>query len=356
MKMCNAMSKLGHDVVLIAPCGVEEKEPDVHNVYDYYGVTNSFKIKQLNIVKGRFGSISYAAQIALLLLKEKPELVYGRYCLGCVTSVLLGYNTIFETHVPFNELTKKDQKSLKLIQNKPNFLNLVVISDALKNMYVDEGIFTHSDMLKVAHDGADEYIDKNIPQLLEGEPSKIKLGYIGHLYKGRGIDILIELSRKASDFEFHIVGGTEEDIQYWKSIAGQNDINNLHFYGHVSPAKTEIFRASFDILLAPYADKVTVSGNSGDTSQYMSPLKIFEYMAHKKPILCTDLPVLREVLNDDNSILVKYNDIDAWLNAIYKLKDKDLRDKLSDQAYSDFMSKYTWYKRAELLLVNINEK
>ena len=30
-----------------------------------------------------------------------------------------------------------------------------------------------------------------------------------------------------------------------------------------------------------------------DTSKFMSPLKIFEYMSHKKPIIASDLSVIR---------------------------------------------------------------
>jgi hypothetical protein len=34
-------------------------------------------------------------------------------------------------------------------------------------------------------------------------------------------------------------------------------------------------------------------------------LKIFEYMSHKKPMIASDFPVIREVLNEKNSILVE---------------------------------------------------
>ena len=32
-----------------------------------------------------------------------------------------------------------------------------------------------------------------------------------------------------------------------------------------------------------------------DTSQFMSPIKIFEYMSHKKSIVASDLPVIRGI-------------------------------------------------------------
>ena len=39
-------------------------------------------------------------------------------------------------------------------------------------------------------------------------------------------------------------------------------------------------------------------------SDFTSPLKLFEYMSHRKPIIASDLPVIREVLNKKNSILL----------------------------------------------------
>ena len=43
-------------------------------------------------------------------------------------------------------------------------------------------------------------------------------------------------------------------------------------------------------------------------------------MSHKKAIISSDLPVLREVLNNKNSILVECDNIDQWNAAINKLK------------------------------------
>ena len=81
----------------------------------------------------------------------------------------------------------------------------------------------------------------------------------------------------------------------------------------------------------------------------MSPLKIFEYMSHKKPIVASDLPVIREVLNKSNSILVKSDDIKLWINSIEKLKDLKNRESISNQALSDFYN-YSWKNRAFLVL------
>ena len=99
-------------------------------------------------------------------------------------------------------------------------------------------------------------------------------------------------------------------------------------------------------FLAPYEKKVSVfGGNSTDTSTFMSPLKIFEYMSHKKPMIASDFPVIREVLNEKNSILVNCDDIDSWVGSINKLKNTKNRETIANQALNDFYN-YSWKKRA----------
>jgi glycosyltransferase involved in cell wall biosynthesis len=82
----------------------------------------------------------------------------------------------------------------------------------------------------------------------------------------------------------------------------------------------------------------------------MSPLKIFEYMSSKKPIIASDLSVLREVLNDENSMLVPPDDVTAWKEAIISLSDAVKRKKLADQAFLDLINHYTWKKRSEKII------
>ena len=72
-------------------------------------------------------------------------------------------------------------------------------------------------------------------------------------------------------------------------------------------------------------------------------------MSHKKPIIVSDLPVIREVLNEKNSILVKSDDVQAWINSINRLKDPEIRELIADKALNDF-NYYSWRNRALLVL------
>ena len=85
--------------------------------------------------------------------------------------------------------------------------------------------------------------------------------------------------------------------------------------------------------------------------KYASPLKLFEYMCSKNPIIATDLISTKEILtHKKNSILVKANSSKAiadGINMIYK--NKNLSTQIAKQAYKD-VDKYTWDLRAEKIL------
>jgi len=97
--------------------------------------------------------------------------------------------------------------------------------------------------------------------------------------------------------------------------------------------------------------KVSIWGGKLDTASYMSPLKIFEYMAAGKPIICSDLPVIREVLSENNAMLCDPNNIEQWVKAITILKNDPLsRRRLGNNARKTLQSNYTWAIRAEKVL------
>ena len=97
-------------------------------------------------------------------------------------------------------------------------------------------------------------------------------------------------------------------------------------------------------------------GSDGsDTSKFMSPLKIFEYMSHKKPMIASDFPVIREVLNEKNSILVDCDDIDSWVSSINELRNANRIEAIANQALSDF-NKYSWKTKSNTIVVKFNFK
>jgi glycosyltransferase involved in cell wall biosynthesis len=351
MKMSRAFSIYDLNVTLLAPDVFSAKVP-LEKCFSSYGLAQTFDIKKLpypRLIPGQFKGVAYSLFAFLYVLFNKPDFVYGRNIIACTLSAIFGFNTGIEIHSPLSKFTKVERFIFKLgLRVRPN-LNVTVISAALKAICIKEGTLKVHNLF-VHHDAADKIPSSTMKVDLKGAKAKVKVGYLGHLYQGRGIDIIIELARNNSQSDFHIIGGEQKDIDFWvdKGVTA-----NIYFYGHMKTQIAEQYRKQFDVLLSPYQRVVSIAGK-GDTSAYMSPLKVFEYMATCKPIICSDLPVLREVLNEENSVLVSPDNVDEWHAALNKvMSDTSYAEKIARQAFTDFQEKYTWQQRANLILTHM---
>ena len=81
-------------------------------------------------------------------------------------------------------------------------------------------------------------------------------------------------------------------------------------------------------------------------------MKMFEYMASGTPMVVSDLPVLREVLEDGrNSLLVEASDLNQWETATKRLlNDSELADSIASAAYNQYQERHTWGARAKSIL------
>ncbi len=350
MKMCQAFSDIEHDTLLISS---DIARDDTVDLFSYYNVRKNFSIQYTRWPQ-RFPlrALRYALRTLRVYKKEKADLVYSRDVTCCLMAAASGFATVWESHSAIDGLGKKAVMQFKMLLRMKKLKKLVVISQQLKNFYVDKyGV--DEQFIHVAHDGADP-VDPNVVAKNEIRyENMLNLGYIGHLYKGKGMEIISQLAPKCPNTFFHIVGGMEKDIDFWKEQLQGCD--NIAFYGFVKPVEAQQYGMAMDCLIAPYMRNVRTAGatdNKNDIGKWMSPLKLFEYMSWGKPILCSDLDVLKEVMHhSENGLMCDPDDIDAWVKSIDALqRDEQLRDEIAQRAYNDFTEKYTWKKRAEGIL------
>lgn len=345
MKMCSAFASLGHEVTLLAPWTKKLEEKNINNIYEYYGVEENFILKKvfspnIKYLKKRIYSLR-----CLSIVKEiKPDLVYGRdESLAFYLTQKNDFLTLFEKHEPLKEKEKfLNYFFHKFIQSSKT-AKLVTISDALKTIYQNSYNIDPNSIL-VAHSGTNKIPNNDIPENIKLDSSRVQVGYIGSLLKGKGVEIIVELAKEMQNVDFHIIGGNQKDLDFWKT---NRSYTNLIFHGFVSPKETYKYRNMCDILLAPYQ-----SNKEGNRlSEFMSPIKLFEYMASKKAIICSDFKVYREVINEECAILVDYKNITQWKDAINNLiNDKDKKNRLAQNGYEIFLENYTWKKRAQNII------
>jgi glycosyltransferase involved in cell wall biosynthesis len=357
MKMADAFASHGADVTLVGTSG-NGSDADV---FSYYGVpAGRFRLKRFGDATGFVGRVLTAAQgyapflrvhslamlmhgigaVRKLVHATAPDAVHARNFLWALTAIPSRVPLAIEIHqMPVSLLQEMPHR---LLLRRTNLVGLVFISDRLQALYTERFPEARSKRLLVSHDGAN--LVEEMP--LAPDNARAQLGYVGHLYPGRGIEILLAVAAALPKVDLNIVGGNAESLRYWREKPGLP--SNVTFHGHIPHADVPRLLAGFDIVVAPYQRKVTVAGGGGDSAEYMSPLKIFEYMAAGRPMICSDLPVLREVLTSDvNALLVAPDDVSAWVAAVDRLRTSpDLRNRLGRQARADLAQKYSWSARA----------
>ncbi len=347
MKMCEALCLNNVDITLIVP-NIEDEEYKSKDIFEFYGINNKFKIiKNKLINKSPVGIYQYLYSITSILLAffKKPDVIMTRNPIIALLSLLLRQNVILEVHgriESISNLTARIYKKLNIMNNK-RMLGLIVISDVLKKIYMKEYNVKISKIFTL-HDGVnlDNFSVKN--DLLSN--NSMSICYMGSLLKGRGIDLIIDISKEDSTNIYNIYGGEKKEVEFWKNEIKKLNLKNIEFHGHIMNSCVPSILEKHDILLMPYQKKVQVRGNE-DTSSWMSPMKMFEYMASEKVILSSDLPVLREILDENNSFLLKSSDYREWLSCVnYISKNRKKSIIMAKNAKND-VKKYTWSKRAE---------
>lgn len=345
-KMCSAFAGNGHEVALICP----PTRVSDGNVAGYYGLSHGFRIWRCPRPAVSGGPHIFAWLSAGLARLSGAELLYSRDIFAAAAGLQLGLDVIFEAHSPF-PVGSRGARLFRGFANYSNFKRLVVISGALAADLKETFPWLEGRVM-VAHDGADPADIQRAHPRAAG--SAFSVAYAGHLYPGKGMEIIAPLAGLCRWADFHVYGGTSDDVFAWSNKL--RHLSNLTFYGHVPHGALPELLAVHDAVLAPYQQRVSISdGGKTNVSRWMSPLKLFEYMALGLPIVCSDLPVLREILrNDDTALMCPPDDPAAWEMALIRLRDNPALAKvIGARACGEFLAHYTWLQRAKNVLEGV---
>jgi glycosyltransferase involved in cell wall biosynthesis len=346
MKACQAISQLGHEVHLILP----KHQSQLKNIdlASHYGLKTQFPIEFLPSVPKlkRYDFTLWAVRKARQL---KADASYIWFVQAGIISLLAHLPVIFELHGPPEGIF--GPTLFRLFQNIPGKKRLLPITTALAYQLQDNFGVDYNDqrLVRVTPNGVDLERYINLPEpaaarAVLGLPEALTVGYTGHLYQGRGMNMLVELARCFPNLSFLWVGGHENDVVKWKKLLEEEKVANITLTGFVENSQLPFYQTAADILLMPY-EKVITGSSGGDSTSYASPMKMFEYMACRRAIISSDLPVIREVLNTSNAMLCPPEDVASWSQALGNLiYDEEKRQLLAEQAWSD-IQRYTWLER-----------
>lgn len=359
MKMAQAFASLGHAVRLAAPSPNPDRAGvDWDSLARHYGLQYPFPVTWLRAAP-RLRRYDYGLRALLWARSWGAELLYTRLPQAAAAASLLGFPVIFEVH----DLPQGPggARLLRAFLGGRGARRLVAITQALAyDLAAGFGAPGGSPFTLVAPDGVDLERYAGLPdpaaarrglagQLPALDPARFTAGYTGHLYPGRGGELLLDLAAALPEMNFLVAGGEPGDVARLEAVARDRRLDNLLLTGFVPNADLPRYQAACDALLMPYQNRVAAS-SGGDIARYLSPMKLFEYLACGRAILSSDLPVLGEALHVGNALLLPADDPPAWVAALRRLQaHPDLARRLGAQARAD-AAQYTWEARAKRVL------
>ena len=175
--------------------------------------------------------------------------------------------------------------------------------------------------------------------------------YIGTLADWQGLEIVIKSLPKILEQQpvrLQIVGRGRSRQR--KMLAKQ--IRKLGIEEHVivQPAvphhEIPALIASADICVAP------LGLNDRNVTQGACPIKLLEYMAAGRPMLASNMPIVRELIREDvDALLFSPNDPDDLARqTLVLLNDPELSRRLAEFASERARTKFTWHESQKKLL------
>lgn len=370
MKMCEAFSREGADVELLIPVrfgGVREKgEP-----FEYYGVDKCFKIRKifsidlipLEKIIGHLGfwiqNASFSLLTLIYVLFASADIIYSRDRFTLLFLCLFKKNLVYEVH----SLPAKFRWYEKFLYRRVK--KIVLITKQMKRI-LREHKFVLADKIFVAPDAVDlkmfnEVTDskEKLRQELKLPQDKKLIAYIGKLRtkaREKGVADIIRafkvLKEKGDNENVMVfVGGDVESVRQYRALILELGLKkeDAIFIKHVPFSEVPKYEKAMDVLIMPFPW-------AKHYAYYMSPLKMFEYMASGVPIVTTDLPSVREVLGETSTIFAEPGEPESLARGISKvLNDRETANGLAEKS-KNLVKNYTWQKRAERILKFIKKE
>lgn len=231
MKMCEALAGAGNEVELVYPIHGSDSEAGASDIFGHYGVCPSFSLHLLKRPAIRGARYYFAIRAALRAWWRGVRFAFCRNHWAAYFCALIGIPTLFEAHAPLAEDDRTGQRLFRRLIRCSQFRQLIVITQALHDHYVSR--FPELDgWVTVLPDAASPVPEGVEPERLVTDTGTFNVGYVGQLYRGKGMELIARLAPLCPDMTFHVVGGLDVDIEYWmRECAGQG---NVVFHGYVT--------------------------------------------------------------------------------------------------------------------------
>src|SRR3989338_2449746 len=351
-KMCEAFAACGAEVTLVLS---RRKNVIAGDVFAYYGILRNFDVQYIPVWdlvgKGFFGywltQLSFSFGLLRHFWSKKTGMVITRDELSGWMMSKRGFRVFYDMH-GFPERWRSFSKvAMKQMAG-------IICTNEWKIGKLRDAFGIQEDMLLLARNGFDaSAFDRDISK----EDARRSVGlpldgnivmYTGHLYDWKGVDVLARAASSVRDALVVIVGGTAGQVADFQKR--HRDIANLVVIGHKPHADMPLYLKAADGLVIPNS-RISKNARAIPYSIYdTSPIKLFEYMASKRPIVASNLPSIREVVDEETAVFFEPDnprDLARSIRAV--LHDADGSARRALRAF-DKSREYTWERRARRIL------
>lgn len=344
MEMCAAFKRAGADIELVVS---DRKTPIGEDPFTYYAIDDKFPIKRLHAPDlVAFGPIGFWLFLRIFSRralryahKAGADVVYTRTpAVANMFARRYRGKVVLEVHAR-HKIPHAVLQKLALV---------VPITRSLAKWYEARGV--SREKIQVAPDGVNlaafdvpdkEAARRELHRRLGLAPDARIALYLGSfgVYNWKGIDVAKVAAEHAPDVTWLFVGGSESECQEFMRGAPRN----VRTLPRAKRSEVAQLLGGADALLLP--------NKKGDiaSEQDTSPLKLFEYMASGVPIIASDLPSIREILDERTAYLVPPNEPAALAAAVSRAAEDTAASEKTSIARVR-VAAYTWGGRAKALI------
>lgn len=360
--VCAALAALGHKVTLLCPTVSNSiKVP----WYRYYDLPQSFEVRTLDhsdatrqwwvlgILHFRTNMRRYKRELRSYLKTHKTDLLYVRSLVLLPTLLKTKKRVILELHT----LPRFGKRKFTRLCNRCE--RVVCLTKPMKVALLKSGV--NPKKILVEHDGVDLRRFKKLPSP-EIAKKKTKdfpgdrpvVGYFGSLYTQnkieKGVSVLIDaiaiLKRKKVRVYCGIGGGAEAELDTFRKQARDAGIgDDVRFFGHLTPARIPEQLRACDVLVYP-----APASKHPYFQRDTSPLKLFEYLAAGRPIVCADLPPLKDIVSKNAVYFATPGEPDSFAHWIEHVLKHPKEAEAKAKKGLALVQHFGWEKRMDRIL------
>jgi glycosyltransferase involved in cell wall biosynthesis len=267
---------------------------------------------------------------------------------GILVKLFSGCRLIYDAHEDFASMVFQDDTIKISLTRMIELISVRLFVDRV--ITVNESLHSYFAPWK-----AKTSILMNVPLLTIQEGARkdssgpFTIGYIGHIIPGRGYRTLIPvceyLKQSAIPFTILCVGGGPYKNQFEELIAKNGLDSNFSLTGEVEhdSVRTYLERIHVGLILfKPISYNHLIA----------TPNKLFEYMAYGIPIIASDLPEMRKIIEETGTgILVDpLNAQEIAERIVYLYENPGVAKEMGENGKKAFQTIYNWEAQSHKLL------